>query len=64
MTTPGEQQLALDWLGGATERRMRHARPGFDDLPWASFDASAIPSNLEPSAAVAIAVTAPPGATR
>jgi hypothetical protein len=38
----GEQQLALEWLGGATERRMHHARPGFDELPWDSFDASRI----------------------
>jgi hypothetical protein len=29
-----ESQLALEWLGGATERRLRRARPGFDDLPW------------------------------
>ena len=41
-STTGEAQLALEWLGGATERRMRHARPGFDDLPWASFDATTI----------------------
>jgi hypothetical protein len=35
-----EAQLSLEWMGGATERRLRVARPGFDDLPWASFDAS------------------------
>jgi hypothetical protein len=40
-----EQQLALEWLGGATERRLHHARPGFDDLPWDSFDTSAIPAD-------------------
>jgi hypothetical protein len=33
-----ETQLALEWLGGATERRLRHARPDFDDLPWHTFD--------------------------
>ena len=33
-----EQQLALEWLGGPCERRLRRARPGFDDLPWESFD--------------------------
>jgi hypothetical protein len=32
------QQLALEWMGGATERRMRASRPAFDDLPWDSFD--------------------------
>ena len=35
-----ETQLALEWLGGATERRLRTTRPGFDDLPWDSYDAS------------------------
>jgi hypothetical protein len=35
-----EQQLALEWLGGATERRLRASRPGFDELPWESFDAA------------------------
>src|SRR5438094_10571558 len=40
-----EEQLALEWLGGATERRMRHARPDFDDLPWDSFDASTVPAD-------------------
>jgi len=34
------QQLALEWMGGATERRLRTSRPAFDDLPWDSFDAS------------------------
>lgn len=37
-----ESQLALEWMGGATERRMRASRPGFDDLPWHSFDASRV----------------------
>ena len=32
-----EAQLALEWLGGPTERRLRTARPGFDDLPWDSY---------------------------
>lgn len=35
-----EQLLELDWLGGAAERRLRQSRPGFDDLPWGSFDLS------------------------
>jgi hypothetical protein len=35
-----ETQLALEWMGGATERHMRAMRPGFDDLPWHTFDAS------------------------
>ncbi|MGN6110756.1 MAG: hypothetical protein ACTHU0_36975 [Kofleriaceae bacterium] len=35
-----ERQLELDWLGGAAERRLRQSRPGFDDLPWGSFDLS------------------------
>jgi hypothetical protein len=34
-----ERQLALEWLGGPSERRLRRARPDFDDLPWESFDA-------------------------
>jgi hypothetical protein len=37
-----DQQLSLEWMGGATERRLRVARPAFaelhDDLPWDSFD--------------------------
>ena len=37
-----EQQLSLEWLGGATERRLRVARPAYaelhDELPWDSFD--------------------------
>ncbi|MDB4956624.1 MAG: hypothetical protein JWO36_4193 [Myxococcales bacterium] len=37
-----EAQLELAWMGGATERRLRHARPDFDDLPWGSFDATQI----------------------
>lgn len=39
------EQLQLEWLGGATEKRLRHARPGFDDLPWDTLDAS----KLDPS---------------
>src|SRR5262249_50696581 len=39
------EQLALEWLGGAPERRLRHARPGFDELPWDSFDASRLPAD-------------------
>ena len=35
-------QLARDWLGGATERHLRGVRPGFDDLPWDSFDVTRI----------------------
>jgi len=31
-------QLSLEWMGGATERRLRAARPDFDDLPWDRFD--------------------------
>lgn len=42
-----EQQLALEWLGGATERRLRTSRPDFDDLPWDTFDiARADPDDL------------------
>ncbi len=46
-----DQQLALEWLGGATERRLRVARPAFaelhDELPWDSFDpARADPDEL------------------
>jgi len=46
-----EQQLSLEWLGGATERRLRVSRPTFaelhDDLPWDSFDpARADPDDL------------------
>jgi len=37
-----EAQLALEWLGGATERRMRTTRPDFDDLPWDSYDPAAL----------------------
>ncbi len=33
-----ESLLALEWLGGATERRLRRARPDFDDLPWESVE--------------------------
>lgn len=40
-----EHQLALEWLGGATERRMRLARPGFDDLPWHTLDTSRVASD-------------------
>ena len=36
------RQLELEWMGGATERRLRHARPNFDDLPWDSFDLDAL----------------------
>lgn len=35
-----QAQLSLEWMGGATERRLRTARPDFDDLPWHAFDAS------------------------
>jgi hypothetical protein len=38
VSCPEERQLALEWLGGATERRLRRSRPGFCDLPWGSFD--------------------------
>lgn len=31
-----EAQLLLTWLGGPLERRLRHRRPGFDDMPWDS----------------------------
>ncbi len=41
MSRPEETQLSLEWLGGATERRLRRSRPGFDDLPWSSFDPEA-----------------------
>jgi hypothetical protein len=38
-----EAQLALEWLGGATERRLRTTRPGYDDnLPWDSYDIAAV----------------------
>ena len=37
-----ERQLALEWMGGATERRMRASRPAFDDLPWNSFDVTRV----------------------
>jgi hypothetical protein len=37
-----EAQLALEWLGGATERRLRTTRPDFDDLPWDSYDIAAV----------------------
>ncbi|HEY0992427.1 MAG TPA: ferritin-like domain-containing protein [Kofleriaceae bacterium] len=33
-----ESQLELEWLGGPSERRLRASRPGFDDLPWDSFE--------------------------
>jgi hypothetical protein len=33
-----EQQLALEWMGGASERRLHASRPAFDDLPWDTFD--------------------------
>ena len=42
-----ERQLELAWLGGASERRLRGARPGFDDLPWDSFDARTCDDLLE-----------------
>jgi len=42
-----ESQLELAWLGGASERVMRHARPGFDDLPWDTFDATRCGDLLE-----------------
>lgn len=35
-----QTQLSLEWMGGATERRLRAARPDFDDVPWHAFDAS------------------------
>lgn len=38
-----ETQLSLTWWGGPTERRLRRARPGFDDLPWDAFDLSRTP---------------------
>lgn len=42
-----EQQLALEWMGGATERHLRNSRPQFDDLPWDTFDpARADPADL------------------
>ncbi len=28
-------QFELEWLGGATEARLRRRRPGIDELPWA-----------------------------
>jgi hypothetical protein len=36
-----ETQLQLEWLGGPSERRLRASRPGFDDLPWESFQPQA-----------------------
>jgi hypothetical protein len=48
-----EEQLALEWLGGPCERRLRRARPGFDDLPWESFDREALSGDaLEEARAV------------
>lgn len=35
-------QLELDWLGGPAEARLRRRRPGIDDLPWGSFDATGL----------------------
>lgn len=37
----GESQLELEWLGGPSERRLRASRPGFDDLPWHTFESRA-----------------------
>lgn len=34
-------QLALEWRGGATERRFAQARPNLDAMPWDSFDLAA-----------------------
>lgn len=31
-------QLALDWMGGWSERRLRRRRPGIDELPWGTLD--------------------------
>ena len=53
MTAGVESQLELGWLGGPSERRLREARPGFDDLPWGSFDpAGCDPDELLESRAV------------
>lgn len=35
-------QFSLEWLGGPAEHRLRRSRPGFDDLPWGSFDRAAL----------------------
>jgi hypothetical protein len=53
VTAGVESQLELGWLGGPSERRLREARPGFDDLPWDSFDpAGCDPDELLESRAV------------
>lgn len=36
----------LEWMGGVAEHHFRRARPGIDDLPWGTLDASKYPPSL------------------
>lgn len=36
----------LEWLGGVTERHFRKVRPGVDEMPWGTLDASRYPALL------------------
>jgi hypothetical protein len=36
----------LEWMGGAAEHHYRKARPGIDDLPWGTLDASKYPPDI------------------
>jgi hypothetical protein len=42
MTIPFE----LEWMGGVAEHHFRRARPGTDELPWGTLDASKYPPPL------------------
>lgn len=36
----------LEWMGGAAEHHFRKARPGLDELPWGTLDASDYPPDV------------------
>jgi hypothetical protein len=35
-----KEAFEIEWMGGAAEHRFRKARPGVDELPWGTLDAS------------------------
>jgi hypothetical protein len=38
-----KELFELEWMGGPAEHHFRRARPGVDDLPWGTLDASDFP---------------------
>jgi hypothetical protein len=41
-----KEPFELEWMGGVAEHHFRRARPGADDLPWGTLDASKYPPSL------------------